>query len=95
MVPIRRLNWDEWNVAHIARHEVTRDEVEEVCHGDYVTRNGHHGRIVVIGPSRTGRMLAAILDPEPEPGVYFPVSARPARRLELRRYPEAKGGDAG
>ncbi len=33
MIVIRRLIWDSWNVAYIARHEVTSDEVEEVCHG--------------------------------------------------------------
>jgi len=37
-------------------------------------------------------MLAAILDPEPETGVYYPVSARPASRRERRLYQEAKGG---
>jgi hypothetical protein len=36
MIFIRRLVWDSWNVAHIARHEVTPDEVEEVCHGEHI-----------------------------------------------------------
>jgi hypothetical protein len=25
-----RFYWDEWNVAHVAKHDVTRDEAEHV-----------------------------------------------------------------
>ena len=35
MVYIRRLIRDDWNVVHISRHQVTSDEIEEVCHGLY------------------------------------------------------------
>ncbi len=91
MVYISRLRWDDWNRAHIARHDVTRDEAEEVCHGPYIDGEANKGRIILIGPTATGRMLAVILDPEPEPGVYYPVSARPASRKERRQYQEAKG----
>jgi hypothetical protein len=37
-------------------------------------------------------MLAVILDPEEEEGVYYPVTARPASRKERRLYREQKGG---
>jgi hypothetical protein len=36
MIHIRRLIWDDWNIAHIARHEVSPDEVEEVCDAEHV-----------------------------------------------------------
>ncbi len=64
-----------------------------MCHGPYMDGEANRGRIIVIGPTSTGRMLAAILDPEPEPGVYYPVSARPASRKERRQYQEAKVGE--
>jgi hypothetical protein len=38
-------------------------------------------------------MLAIILDPEKEPGIYYPVTARPVSRKELRAYELAKGGE--
>jgi hypothetical protein len=38
MIFIRRLIWDAWNVAHIARHAVVPEEVEQVCHGDFIVR---------------------------------------------------------
>ena len=80
MLVVRRLIWDPWNVAHIARHQVTPDEVEEVCHGDPIVQVGKQGRSLVFGPTQAGRMLAIVLDPETGEGVYYPETARPASR---------------
>jgi uncharacterized DUF497 family protein len=90
MPDIRRLRWDDWNVGHIARHQVSPEEVEEVWHSDYIIREAYGGRIVLIGPTSTGRTLAVVLDPEPEEGVYYPVTARPASRRERRQYQQEK-----
>jgi uncharacterized DUF497 family protein len=86
MVFVRRLVWNERNIAHIARHEVTADEVEEVCHGDFVALESYQGRLLLLGPTATGRMLGVVLEPQSEAGVYFPVTARPASRRERRYY---------
>lgn len=85
--------WDTWNVAHIARHEVTREEVEEVCHGPYIHREAYKRRIMVVGPTTSDRMLAIILEPVDIQGVYLPVTARPASRRERRLYQEELKGD--
>jgi uncharacterized DUF497 family protein len=93
MISIRRLVWDPGNVAHIARHGVVPTEVEEVCHGDHVVRQGYEGRVILVGPTKAGRSLAIVLEPEPdEPGAYYPVTARPASRKERRRYLDEKEG---
>jgi len=88
---IRRLRWDSWNVAHIARHAVTPDEVEEVCHGAPTFSQTYKGCLRVIGPTRIGRMLTVILAPEGPGGVYYPVTARPASRQERRRHQALQG----
>jgi hypothetical protein len=93
MIDIKRLIWDTTNREHIARHGVTPDEVEEVCHGEYVVLDGHHGRLLVIGLTSKGRALTTVLDPEPEEGVYYPVTARSADKKERRYYQAEKGGD--
>lgn len=93
MIVIRRLIWDSWNVSHIARHQVSPEEVEQVCHNDPFSDTGKKGRIRLIGPTDGGRMLSIILDPEEEAGVYYPVTARPASRKERRYYNEQKGGE--
>lgn len=95
MIVVRRLIWDDWNVPHIARHDVSPREVIEVCHGDPVVQEGKKGRSLVFGPTQAGRMLTVVLDAEPEqgPGVYYPVTARPASRRERAIYTEEKGGE--
>lgn len=88
MIHVKELVWDDWNVAHIARHDVTPAQVEEVCQAFALVLQGSKGRLVFIAPTVAGRLLAVILDPEPdvEEGVYYPVTARPAARKERRLY---------
>lgn len=81
--------WDEWNVAHIARHGIAQDEVEEICRSKPLTSATYKGRLRVIGETRMGRMLTAILAPKGK-GVYYPVTARPASRKERKIYQEHK-----
>ncbi len=91
---VRRLHWDPWNVEHIAKHGIIREEIEEVIAGQVVFRDGYKGRPVGIGATLGGRMLAVVVGPVPEqPGVYYTFSARPASRQERRRYNEAAGGE--
>lgn len=74
------LIWDEWN-RHIARHAVIQQEVEEVCEGRYIVRQGHSGRFIVIGLTSINRMLAVILEAGEEERFYV-VTARSASRRE-------------
>lgn len=91
MLNIRRILWDDWNVAHVARHHVIPQEAEEVCYSDYVLLQGHSGRYVLIGPTRANRMLAVVVDHEGE-GEYYMVTTRSASRKERAIYRQAKGG---
>jgi len=92
MLFIRRLIWDTWNVAHIARHQVVPEEVEEVCHGDPVVQEGKKGRSLVFGPTGAGRMLTVVLDPTETSGVYYVVTAHPASRKERGIYAQERSG---
>jgi len=87
MIFVRRLRFNEWNIDHIARHDVTPEEVEEVCQGKPAFSATYNDRLRVIGPTRAGRMLTVILAPEDD-DTYYPVTARPASRKERRRYEE-------
>lgn len=91
MITVRRLVWERATIDHIARHDVTPNEVEEVCHGSCIVLDARRGRFLIIGPTEKKRPLAVIVDPEPEEGVYYPVTARPADRRERRRYQEETG----
>jgi len=93
VVFVHRLVWDNWNIAHIARHQVIPEEVEEVCEGNPTTSQTYAGRIRVAGPTRAGRMLTIILAPKGEEGVYYLVTARSADRKERKEYQQEKGGE--
>ena len=87
-IDIRRLRWDPWNVAHIGRagHEATPQEVEHVTFSERsIMQQIKGGRILVLGPTSSGRMLAAVPDPEEE-GTWYCVSARTASRKERALY---------
>lgn len=93
MINIRGLIWDAWNVAHIARHNVTPEEVEQVCHTDPVVQKGKERRLLVFGPTDSGKMLAVILDKEEEKDVYYPITAYKASKKLIRIYLKQKGGE--
>lgn len=92
MVYIRRLRWDPGNIAHIARHQVSPREVEQVCNGEHIQRAAYAGRIMVIGLSQAGRALSVVLDPEGG-DIYYVVTARPSSRKERRIYNSAQRGE--
>ncbi len=93
MILVSQLRWDDWNRAHIAKHGITPEQVEAVCQGPYIVREGYKGRLMVIGPDGAGRILVAVLDPEGK-DAYYTVSARPASRRERQIYQREKGGGA-
>lgn len=91
---IERLIWDDWNRGHIAKHAVTPGEAEEVVVGDPVVRESYKSRLLILGPTFIGRILAVVAGPVPgEPGSYYVFSARPASRKERRYYHQQRGVD--
>ncbi len=94
MLTIRRLLWDPQNVAHIAHHQVTIEEVEQVCHNGPLVRHGYLDRLILIGPTLAGRVLAIVLEHTGEE-TYYVVTARSADRKERRLYEESRGANQG
>ena len=88
---IRQLIWDSWNRGHIAKHGIVPAEAEEVCHGNPLVQEGNKGRVVVIGPTSTGKMLEVVLHLKGK-DVYYPVTAHIASKKDRRLYKIEKGG---
>lgn len=87
------LDWDDWNLTHIAKHPVTPAEVEEAIAGDAIARASYKNRLAVTGPTVAGRMLTVIIGESPhQRHRYYVFSARPASRVERGEYQAAKGG---
>ena len=81
MIVVNGLIWDNWNKNHIAEHEVTTEEVEEVCHGKFKAIQSYRERIQIIGKTKKGRKLIIVLSPEDKnlnvygDGIYYPITA--------------------
>ncbi len=89
------LVWDDWNREHITKHHVTPAEVEEAVGGEPIASQGYKDRLVLTGPTSTGRMLTVVIGGVPrQADSYYVFSARPASREERARYHEQKGGSA-
>ena len=91
MLQVVQLIWDNWNVKHIARHKVSPNEVEQACSSEVVVLGGKKGRLIVLGLTKANRLIAIVLDPELQAGIYYPVTARTASRKERRYYIAKKG----
>lgn len=86
---IRKLVWDEWNIDHIARHNVEPEEVEQACMSKNVFTKAKSGLYRLIGQSNDGRYLTILLAPR-FGSSFYPVTARDSDKKEKRRLKNEK-----
>lgn len=91
-------DWDEFNIAHIARHGVTPEQVEEVYYGEgplptlgarKLARwpgRSQESRYRLWGTDASGRFLEVIVTAYPEFGVWRCVTAYPMSKAAKRAY---------
>ena len=90
---IASLAWDDWNLVHITKHEVSPDEVEEVVFSAAVVFPTYKNRHKLVGLTSSGRVLSVVIGQVPgEPYVYYVFSARPASRKERREHARSQEG---
>lgn len=80
----RKLIWDELNQFHIARHQVSEEEVE-LANQDpaALILNTYGGRFAVIGKVKN-KLLTIVLAKSGDS--YYVVTARPVSRKEREVY---------
>ena len=83
---IRRLEWDEYRIDHIALHGVEPDEVWEVCTDRFhlAQRQGPN-RYRMYGQSEEGRYLLVVLE-QVRNRVYRPITARDMTDRERQNF---------
>ncbi|MBI2442604.1 MAG: BrnT family toxin [Candidatus Levybacteria bacterium] len=74
--------------AHIAKHNITIEEVDQVLSGDYVFIKAREDRWLVIGKTKKGRFLTIVVGERREKDTYGLVTARPTRKEEKSFYSE-------
>jgi uncharacterized DUF497 family protein len=86
---ISQFLWPDDRVAHIARHGVVPEEVEEACFGKAMVRGveseGPNPVYHVLGETEAGRHLLCVVILFPE-GKAYPVTARDMTDKEKTRY---------
>lgn len=78
--------WTARSVAHIARHGITPEEVEDVLFSPPLDarRGEREGTYLVLGRSEGGRRLLVVIAPRPHNSWYV-VTARDVDKAERRR----------
>ncbi len=80
IVGVRQACWDldddpRGNVQHIAEHDVSKEEVEEVLEDpDGIGRSRTSGLLIAFGETSTGRLIAVVFEEIGDDTVY-PVTA--------------------
>ena len=93
-VIIRRLIWDARNKRHIARHNVDKEEAEEVVFfgNPLPDRGDTFNRLVLIGETQGERLLEVVLQNRGE-GLWYPVTAYDAGEEKKAVYTRERGGE--
>lgn len=82
---ISRLEWDDANVEHIAKHGVSPEEVEEVCYSRPLFMRSRDEIWLAYGQTFGGRYLFVVLGLREE-GVARCITARTMTDKERRLY---------
>lgn len=85
-ITIEQLVWDDWNIKHIKKHKVTKEEIEEAITHIVTHRQGYNRRIMLIG--RTGTRILSIVVSKEQLDCYYIVTARDADKKERRKLYE-------
>lgn len=81
-IKIEQLIWDEWNVEHIKKHNVTQKEIEEAVVSVVTHKKGYSRRILLIG--RTGTRIVSVVISKETMDRYYIVTARDADKKERK-----------
>ena len=81
--------WDEGNLAHCARHDVTPVVVVEVkdrAPQFFLNDPGQPGSPFMIGPDASGRFWTIIILPAENVGEWKAITGWPSDNAEIRKY---------
>ena len=83
---IGHLQWDEYRIEHVAEHDVTPDEVWDICRDPFhlAHREGRK-RYRLYGQTADGRYLFVVLE-QVKGATYQPSTARDMTDSEKQSY---------
>jgi len=81
-ITVKCLVFDEYNLEHIKKHNVTREEVKKIGKNFLYHRKTHTGRYLAVG--RTGKRIITLVIRRISVGKYYLVTARDASKKERK-----------
>jgi uncharacterized protein len=78
-------DWDDVNIDHVLRHNVSPDEVEEACINKPYVRRTTEDRYLVYGAADSGRYLF-IVGMSKGRGIFRTITARDMTEREKSMY---------
>ena len=88
---IKGFVWDDENMAHVARHAVSPEEVEEALVAEALVLRGPDSRYLAYGRTESGRWVFAVYVTQPRGRVRV-LTARDMTEGERRLYQRKRGG---
>ena len=83
---VSRLEWDNYRIEHITRHNVEPQEVMDVCEDPlHLARRQGTNRYLVYGQTMVGRYLFVVLE-NIQGSIYKPITARDMTDRKKRKY---------
>ena len=79
------LQWDDENIEHIARHNVSPKEVEDICWGIHISEREREQRYILSGQTAGGRYLNVVVERVGK-GLFRPITAFEMSESYKRRY---------
>lgn len=81
-VTVKYLVFDEYNLEHIKKHNVTREEIEEIGKNFLYHRKTHTGRYLAVG--RVNKRIITLVIRRISVGKYYLITARDASKKERK-----------
>lgn len=85
-IKIKEIVWDEWNLEHIKKHNVTREEVEKVAQGFVIHAKAKSGRYALF--ARVDKRIITVIVKRKSKTIYYVVTARDSTKKERRKVYE-------
>ncbi len=85
-IVVKRLIWDDWNIEHIKKHNVSQEEVEAIGQKLLAHVRGYSNRYILIG--RVGSRMISVIVSRKGLGLYYPITARDSDKKERRKVHE-------
>lgn len=85
-IKIEQLIWDEWNLGHIKKHDLSTEEIAEASRFIVYHKSSYQKRYLVICKGKE-RLITLVIKRKSQ-GKYYLITARDTSKKERRRIDE-------